>query len=192
MKETLKRPTIDQLDAEISRRKYKTDVRKTVLSIVRLLIVVSAITVLLAVLWMPILRMYGESMSPTLKDANVVVAVKTGKMKDGEIVAFYYNNKILVKRVIATGGETVDIDASGVVYVDGSAITEPYLTNTVTQQGNITYPCKVPEGYAFVLGDNRAVSMDSRYSEIGLVSVDQVVGRAVVRIWPIDEIGIVE
>ncbi len=192
MKDTLKRPTIDQLDAEISRRKYKTDLRKTILSIVRLLIVVSAVTVLLAVLWMPILRMYGESMSPTLKDTDVVVTVKTGNLKDGEIVAFYYNNKILVKRVIATGGETVNIDDSGVVYVDGTAITEPYLTDTVTLKGNITYPCEVPEGYAFVLGDNRAVSMDSRYSELGLVSVDQIVGRAVVRIWPIDDISIVE
>lgn len=192
MKDTLKRPTIDQLDAEISRRKYKKELRRTVLSIVRLLIVVSAITVLLAVLWMPILRMYGDSMSPTLKDTDIVVTVKAGQMKDGEIVAFYYNNKILVKRVIATGGETVDIGDNGIVYVDGTAITEPYLTNTVTQKGNITYPVKVPEGYAFVLGDNRTVSLDSRYSEIGLVSVDQVVGRAVVRIWPLDNIGIVE
>ncbi len=192
MKETLKRPTIDQLDAEILRRKYKTDLRKTILSIVRLLIVVAAATVLLAVLWMPILRMYGESMSPTLKDTDIVVTVKTGEMEDGEIVAFYYNNKILVKRVIATGGETVDIDDNGIVYVDGSAITEPYLTDTVTKKGNVIYPLTVPEGYAFVLGDNRAVSMDSRYSEIGLVSVDQVVGRAVLRIWPIDDIRIIE
>ncbi len=192
MKAALKRPTIDQLDAEISRRKYKADLRKTALSIARLLIVVAAITVLLAVLWMPILRMYGESMSPTLTDTDVVVTVRTGKMKGGEIIAFYYNNKILVKRVIATGGETVDIDDNGIVYVDGSPLTEPYLTNTVTEKGNITYPVKVPEGYAFVLGDNRVVSMDSRYSEIGLVSADQIIGRAVVRIWPIGDISFVK
>ena len=141
---------------------------------------------------MPILRMYGESMSPTLTDTDVVVTVRTGKMKGGEIIAFYYNNKILVKRVIATGGETVDIDDNGIVYVDGSPLTEPYLTNTVTEKGNVTYPVKVPEGYAFVLGDNRVVSMDSRYSEIGLVSADQIIGRAVVRIWPIGDISFVK
>ena len=147
-----KRPSVEQIDAEISRIKERNDLRGSAMATIRVLIVVAAITVLLALLWLPILRMYGDSMAPTLQDQEIAVTIKTGEFTQGDIIAFYYNNKILVKRVIAEGGDKVLIDKNGTVYVNDVAIEEPYLTATSSELGNITYPYEVPEGYAFVLG----------------------------------------
>lgn len=188
----VRRPTIEQIDAEITRRRYKNDFKGAMLATIRTLVVVAAITVILAVLWLPILRMYGDSMAPTLQDGEIVVAVKTGDFTSGDIVAFYYNNKILVKRVIAEGGDSVNIDETGKVTVNDAIIDEPYLVASSNVVGDITYPYTVPEGYAFVLGDHRQTSYDSRFSEIGAVSVDQVVGKVVIQVWPLSEAGVVE
>ncbi len=187
-----KRPSVEQIDAEISRIKERNDIRGSVLATIRVLIVVAAITILLALLWLPILRMYGDSMAPTLQDQEIAVAVKTGEFTQGDIIAFYYNNKILVKRVIAEGGDKVVIDKNGTVFVNDVAIDEPYLTAASSELGNITYPYEVPEGYAFVLGDHRQTSYDSRYTEIGSISIDQVIGKVVFRVWPLAELGSVK
>lgn len=187
-----KRPSVEQIDAEISRIKERNDLRGSAMATIRVLIVVAAITVLLALLWLPILRMYGDSMAPTLQDQEIAVTIKTGEFTQGDIIAFYYNNKILVKRVIAEGGDKVLIDKNGTVYVNDVAIEEPYLTATSSELGNITYPYEVPEGYAFVLGDHRQTSYDSRYTEIGPVSIDQVIGKVVFRVWPLAELGSVK
>ena len=192
MQEVPRRPSIDQIDAEITRRRYTMDFRKAILTMARVLVVVAAITVLLAMLWLPILRIYGDSMAPTLGDMDVVVSVKTGDLARGEIIAFYYNNKILVKRVMAVGGDQVIIDDQGAVYVNGEKMEEPYLLEQRTDKGDLTYPIVVPEGFAFVLGDNRGVSLDSRYEEIGMVSADQIVGRVIWQVWPLGEMGSVE
>lgn len=186
------RPTVEQLDAEISHIRERNDFRGSILATIRILVVVSAITVLLAMLWLPILRMYGDSMAPTLQDEEVVITLKTGEFTQGDIIAFYYNNKILVKRVIAEGGDEVTIDENGTVFVNDVALDEPYLTATSSELGNITYPYEVPEGFAFVLGDHRQTSYDSRFTEIGPVSIDQVVGRVVFRVWPLSELGSVK
>lgn len=154
-----------------------------------ILIVVAAVAVLTAVLLLPVLRIYGDSMHGTLDTGDVVVSVKTSDFQTGDIMAFYYNNNVLVKRVIAQSGDWVNIDQSGNVYVNGQLIDEPYLSSKAYGETNITMPYQVPEGRVFVMGDNRAVSIDSRNTAVGCVSSEQIVGHIVFRVWPLSEFG---
>ena len=128
-------------------------------------------------------------MSPTLKEGDIVVSLKTGEFSTGDVVAFYYNNKILVKRVIASPGDWVDLDEDGTVYVNRERIDEPYLTEKAYGETNIELPFQVPESKIFVMGDNRAVSVDSRNTAVGCVAEEQVVGKIVFRVWPLGEFG---
>ena len=138
---------------------------------------------------LPVLQIYGTSMSPTLTNGEIVLSVKTGKPEQGDIIAFYYNNKILVKRVIAGAGQWVDIDEDGNVTVDGVPLDEPYLTEKAYGNCNLQLPYQVPDGRWFVMGDHRSVSVDSRDRAVGCVSEEQVVGRLVFRIWPLKSIS---
>ena len=153
------------------------------------MITVAAIAVLVAVLWLPVLQIYGESMQPTLFEEEFVVSIKGSDMETGDLVAFYYNNKILIKRVIAQAGQWVDIDEDGTVYVDNVKINEPYLNDKALGECDIKLPYQVPENRVFVMGDNRSVSVDSRSTTIGCVAVEQLVGKIVFRIWPLDKFG---
>ena len=146
---------------------------------------------LTAVLFLPVLRIDGTSMTQTLQDGDIVVAVSGTKFRIGDVVAFYYNNSILVKWVIATAGDWVDIAEDGTVYVNEQEIYEPYLVEKAMGDCNITLPYQVPESRVFVMGDHRSVSLDSRNTVLGCVSYDQVVGRLVVRIWPFESLGLV-
>lgn len=130
-------------------------------------------------------------MTETLQDGDIVVAVSTKKFNTGDIIAFYYNNSILVKRVIAAAGDWVDIDADGNVYVNGELLAEPYLTEKALGECNIELPYQVPDGKCFVMGDHRATSVDSRSSAVGCISDSGVVGRIVFRIWPLDGLGLI-
>ena len=161
----------------------------SVADLVFTLVVVAAFAVLVATLWMPVLRIYGVSMAPTLDDGHIVVSVKESEFKPGDIVAFYYNNKILVKRAIAKAGEWVDIDERGNVYVNNRILDEPYLTEKDYGDCNIELPYQVPEGRIFVLGDNRDVSVDSRNTAVGCVAEEQIVGKLVFKVWPLKAIG---
>ncbi len=184
-------PTSGQVEAELNRVKYKNRYHSVLRSTVFTLLVVAAIAVLIATLWMPVLRIYGESMSPTLTDGSIVVTLKTSSFKEGSIVAFYYNNKVLVKRVIAGPGDWVDIDEDGNVYVNNVSLEESYLPDGAKALGdtNITLPYQVPDGKYFVMGDNRDVSVDSRNTAVGCVSEEQLIGRLAWTVWPFTSFG---
>ena len=182
-------PSIDQLKAEAGRTKHKKSFRRTVRNTIFTLITVSAAAVLIAVLLLPVLRIYGTSMDPTLEEGDIVISVKGSNFETGEIVAFYYNNKILVKRVIAHAGDWVDIDEDGNVFVNEKKLDEPYVTELALGDCDIELPYQVPESRLFVMGDHRSVSVDSRNTAVGCVAEEQIVGKIVFRVWPLADFG---
>jgi len=168
---------------------YADKLKKSIISTTNILIVVAAVAILVAMLFLPVLRIYGNSMNATLNSGELVVSVKGSSFKTGDIIAFYYNNNILVKRVIANPGDWVDIDLDGNVFVNNQAIEEPYLEEKAFGEPDIDFPYQVPDDRVFVLGDNRDVSIDSRYKSVGCVSSEQIVGKIVFRVWPLTRIG---
>lgn len=182
-------PTVPQLEAELSRESYRKRYNRVLRSTVYTLIMVAAAAVLVATLYLPVLRIYGTSMSPTTTDGDIVVTVKGSHFNRGDIIAFWFNNKILVKRVIAQAGEWVDIDEDGLVYVNGELLEEPYLTERALGECDIELPYQVPDGRIFVMGDHRSTSADSRSTAVGCVSEEQIVGRLVFRVWPMGVFG---
>lgn len=185
-------PEIPELERELKRERYKRRYKRTLKGTIYVLVTVAAAAILVATLWLPVLEIYGSSMTPTLNDGQVVLSWKTGNLKSGQIVAFYYNNKILVKRVIAQSGDWVNIDREGNVYVNGELLAEPYLTEKAMGECNIELPYQVPETHIFVMGDHRSTSIDSRSTEVGCVSEEQVVGRLIMCIWPLADFGMIE
>ena len=182
-------PTTDQIRTELERVRYRRSFANTLRSTIFILIVVSASAVLIAVLLLPVLRIYGHSMNDTLDEGDVVVSIKGSTFKTGDIIAFYYNNKLLVKRVIGQPGDWVDIDEAGNVYVNQVMLEEPYLDSKAFGETNIELPYQVPESRIFVLGDNRDVSIDSRNTSVGCVAEEQIAGKIVFRVWPLDKMG---
>lgn len=182
-------PTAEQLETELKRERYKRRYHSVFRSTVYTLVVVAAAAVLVATLWMPVLQIYGSSMSPTLGDGNIVVSVKTGDFQSGDVIAFYYNNKILIKRVIAGPGDWVNIGEDGTVYVNNERLDELYLTEKALGECNIEMPYQVPESRLFVMGDHRSVSVDSRSTAVGCIAEEQIVGRILFRVWPLNEFG---
>jgi signal peptidase I len=177
------------MERELQRIRYRSSYAKTLRSTIGILITVAAVAVLIATLLLPVLQIYGTSMANTLMDGDIVVSVKEKNLKRQDVVAFYYNNKILVKRVIASAGEWVDIDEDGTVTVDGEVLEEPYLMDKALGECDITFPYQVPEGRYFVMGDHRSVSVDSRSTTVGCVSEEQIVGKLVFRLWPLASFG---
>ena len=184
-------PATEQLEAELAREKYKKRYHSVLRSTVYTLIIVAAVAVLTATLWLPVLQIYGSSMTPTLQDGEIVFSVKTSKFEPGDVVAFYYNNKILIKRVICGPADWVNIDGDGTVYVNGTVLDEPYLAEKALGDCNIELPYQVPDGKVFVMGDHRSTSVDSRNTAVGCVAQEQVVGKIIFRIWPLNRLGIV-
>ena len=182
-------PTTGQISRELKRVRYDTGFRGMLRSTVGILVTVAAAAVLIAVLFLPVLQIYGTSMSPTMNEGDVMVSVKGTKFETGEVVAFYYNNKILVKRVIANAGQWVDIDSDGNVYVNNVRLDEPYIETKAYGETNIELPYQVPDSRIFVMGDNRDVSIDSRNTSVGCVADEQIVGKIVFRIWPFSGFG---
>lgn len=186
-----KAPTVEMIETELEKEQYKRNYSRVLRSTIYILIVVAAATVIVAVLLFPMLQITGTSMADTLKEGDIVLAWSGSEYKTGDVAAFYYNNNILVKRVIATSGDWVEIDGEGTVTVNGEVLNEPYVSEKSLGYCNITFPYQVPEGRSFLLGDHRDTSMDSRSEEIGCVADDMMVGEIVFCIWPLSDFGFV-
>ncbi len=182
-------PDTETIRAAYEKVSYADKLRKSIISTTNILIVVAAVAILVAMLFLPVLRIYGNSMNSTLNSGELVVSVKGSSFRTGDIIAFYYNNNILVKRVMANPGDWVDMDLDGNVYVNQQLVEEPYLTEKAFGEPDIDFPYQVPDDRVFVLGDNRDVSIDSRYKSVGCVSSEQIVGKIVFRVWPLNRIG---
>lgn len=182
----------EEVKEELSRLKERERYLKKVQKTLSILVVVAAISVLVATLWMPVLKIYGSSMDPTLENGQIVVSIKTKKLKSGDVVAFWQGNKLLVKRVIACPGQKVDIDVNGKVFVDGKAISESYLDSESLGNTDIDFPHQVEESRWFCMGDNRESSIDSRSAVIGDISKEQIEGKVLFSVWPLNKIGIVK
>ena len=185
-------PELELLEAELERERYKKKYGNVLRSTAFSLVVVAAVAVLIAVLLLPVLQISGTSMTDSLQDEDIVVALNSSGYETGDIIAFYYNNNILVKRVIAAAGDWVDIDEAGNVYVNEELLEEPYVKEKALGDCNISLPYQVPEGRCFVMGDHRARSRDGRNTAVGCVSNDMVIGKILIRVWPLEEFGIVK
>lgn len=185
-------PDVELLKKELDRVNYKTKYRSVLKSTIFMLVVVAAIAVLVATTWLPVLQIYGSSMTPTLNEGEVVVSVKGSSFEQGDLIAFYYGNKILVKRCIATPGQWVDIDEDGNVYVDGNRLNEPYVKEKAFGDCDIKLPYQVPEDRYFCMGDHRETSVDSRNSSVGCIAEEQIIGRIFFRIWPLNDLDYFE
>lgn len=179
------------LEEELKRERFRRNYFSVMRSTVYTLITVAAVAVLVAVLLLPVLQIYGTSMNPTLCEGNIVISVKGSNFKPGDMIAFYYNNKILIKRVIGQAGDWVNIDENGDVFVNGELLDEPYVSEKSIGECDIALPYQVPESRIFVMGDHRNVSVDSRSTTVGCIAEEQIVGKIVFRIWPFAEIGTV-
>ena len=182
-------PTVVQLEQELKRETYRRRYNQVLRSTIYTLITVAAVAVLVATLFLPVLMIYGNSMTPTMTDGDIVVSVKGGSFERGDIIAFWLNNKILVKRVIGLPGKWVDIDGDGNVSVNGEPLEEPYLTEKALGECDIELPYQVPDGRLFVMGDHRSTSSDSRSSAVGCVAEEQIVGKLIFRVWPLNKFG---
>lgn len=185
-------PTSEEVEQELGREQFKKRYQKTLRSTVFALVTAAAAAVLVATLWLPVLRIYGSSMEPTFEEGQIVLSLKDSELGIGDIVAFYYGNKVLLKRVIAGPGSWVEIQEDGTVIVDGEIVEEPYISEKAYGISDLEYPYQVPEETYFLMGDHRETSVDSRHSSVGCISLDQIVGKVVFRVWPFDVFGSVE
>ncbi len=192
VKENIEIPELSQLEDELKREQYKRRYRRTLRSTIFILIVVAAAAVLAATIWLPVFRIYGSSMTPTVSEGEIVVSMKGMSFEKGDVVAIWFGNKLLVKRVIAAPGEWVDIDQDGYVYVNNQLLDEPYVSERAFGECNIELPYQVPEGRYFVMGDHRSTSQDSRSTAVGCIAEEQIVGRIIMRVWPLESFGRVE
>lgn len=183
-------PQLDELKGELRRERYKRRFRRVLRKTVDALIVVAAIAAIIATLLLPVLEIAGTSMEPNLNDGDIVLLVKTDHLETGDLCAFYYSNKILIKRVIATPGDYLWIDADGTVFVNGNELEEPYLSEKALGECDISFPYQVPENAFFMMGDQRETSIDSRSSVIGCISTDHMIGKIICRFWPISEFAL--
>lgn len=183
-------PSAEQLYKEIKRTKGRRDFIKLLYNTIASLVVVAAAAVLISLLFLPVLRVTGTSMTPTLDNDELVVCGKGGSFSQGDIVAFYYNNKILLKRVIAVSGDWINIDPDGTVYVNNEKIDEPYVKDKAFGECDLELPYQVPEQRIFVMGDHRSTSIDSRSTTVGCISEEAVVGKVIFRVWPLNKISL--
>lgn len=167
---------------------FRSQTFKRAFKIVLFVLIIVSLLLNLFTFIMPVVKYYGTSMAPTLDDGQILIVNKMAEVKAGDIIAFYYNNKVIARRVIATGNQQVSIDVFGTVFVNEKEIDEPYVENKTLGQCNLDFPYSVPAKAYFVLGDNRDVAMDSRLSEIGIVTEDRLIGKVVFSLKPFQPI----
>ncbi|MBE6541122.1 MAG: signal peptidase I [Ruminococcaceae bacterium] len=188
MKNTKKRttplPTKQQVETERKRYRRQKAYNKALGGTVYVLTIVAAVAVLIATLILPVLQIEGTSMEPTLSNGDIVLLTKTTNFDRGELCGFSWNNKLLIKRVIGTPGDWIEIDIDGTVYLNGEKLDEPYAQNLSVGECDLEFPFQVPQEQYFVLGDMRESSIDSRNTLIGCVEKDQIVGKVFFRVWP--------
>ena len=184
-------PSLAEIQKERKRIRRKMYYRQSLRSTVSVLVVVAAVAVLVTTLFLPILQISGDSMSPTLAHNEIVVLLKTRDFQQGDLIGFYYQGKILLKRVIALPEDEVVIDSDGNVYVNAQLLEEPYVTDKSLGDCDLEFPYKVPGTGYFVLGDRRSNSVDSRNSMVGTVSQDDIIGKVFLRVWPLDRLGLI-
>lgn len=187
-----KLPSSEELEQELKRERYKRRYRRTLRSTLFALVTAAAAAVLVATLWLPVLQIYGASMTPTLREGEIVVSVKAKNLEPGDIVAFYYGNKVLIKRYIAGPGTWVNILEDGTVLLNDEVLNEPYLTEKAFGISDLEYPYQVPENSYFLLGDQRETSVDSRHSSVGCISGEEMVGKIIFRVWPMEAMGFLD
>ena len=185
-------PSSAEFEKELKRAEYNRRYKKTLLSTLSILITAAAVAILVATLWLPVLQIYGASMSPTLNEGEIVLSVKEPNLQQGDVVAFYYGNKLLVKRCIAGPGSWVDIMDDGTVIVDNQVIDEPYVKEKSRGNCDIEFPYQVPENKYFLLGDHRETSVDSRHSPVGCETKKQFVRKIGIRVWPVNAFGTID
>ena len=185
-------PELDALQKELKRERYKRRFRRLLRSTVNALIVVAAVAALIATLILPVLQITGTSMEPNLNDGDIVLLVKKDNLQTGDLCAFYYSNKILVKRVIAAPGDYIWIESDGTVFLNGEPLDEPYVTQKALGECDVEFPYQVPENNYFVMGDQRETSIDSRSSVIGCIPEDQLIGKIICKFWPLSEFAFVD
>ena len=183
-------PTTAEVEAERQRLAYQSRYRRVIRTTLYALLVVAAVAVLFATLFLPVLQVSGDSMNPTLENGDILVLAKSAELKTGDLCAFYWQNKLLLKRVIGTPGDQVTLDENGVVTVNGETLDEPYVDELALGECDIRFPYQVPENRYFVLGDHRSVSIDSRSSVIGCVDKSQILGKVILRVYPLDRIAL--
>lgn len=184
-------PTIEQIEAERKRLDYNRRYTRALSRTVAVLVVVAALAVLVASLLLPTLQVSGMSMEPTLEDGDIIVLVKRSGFETGDLVGLYHNGKILLKRVIAGAGDWVNIDAEGTVYVNSVPLDEPYLIEKTLGECDIKLPYQVPDGTWFVMGDHRSSSIDSRSTAVGCIKQSDMIGKIVLRVWPLKQFSII-
>ncbi len=182
------RPSAQEIREEIRLRDQKRKLWSVLWSTIFTMMCVAAAAIILATQFFPTLKIYGNSMTPVLEEGEIAFSVKSSSFRSGDVIAFYYNNKLLVKRVIRGPGDWFNLQEDGTVYVNGIKLDEPYIEKLSFGQCDLELPYQVPDEHYFVMGDQRESSVDSRLSQVGCVASEQIVGRIVFCVWPFDKI----
>ena len=182
---------VSNIEDEIAREKYKKSFTKILTNTLFILLIILAVGSIITTIFMPVIEVTSSSMKPIINDGNLILNFKTNNYRTGDIVSFYHGNKILIKRVIGTSGDFINIDINGNVYVNGNKINIPSVTNLKKGNGDVNFPLQVPENSLFVLSDERDNMFDSRTSEIGFVSKNDTIGKVILKFYPLNEIRII-
>ncbi|MBR3448294.1 MAG: signal peptidase I [Oscillospiraceae bacterium] len=178
-------PSEEQVESELNRIRYRKRFIRTLLNTAAVLIVVAAAAVLVSTIFMPVIQVSGDSMSPTLNDGDILVTLNTDSVTYGDLCCVSWQNKMLLKRVVGLAGDVISISGDGSVTVNGKLLDEPYVIEKSLGQCDIAFPYEVPADKIFILGDNRVLSADSRNSDIGSIGAEQIVGKVLFRVWPL-------